>query len=171
MRIVICLLCCLWALPCLAQKGANTDDSQLSQSTLCIFSDGKAIRLNYPDLTGKDITHNMAQGRVWAPNGKPMILVTDTELNSAGQTVKPGMYGVYIIPEKSTWTVVLSGHSEPVQKYDKSNDVARVTAETFPLPKPEEHLQVALVHRAPGQCNFRIYAGGTAAFGEFKEQR
>jgi hypothetical protein len=112
----------------------------------------------------------MAQGRIWAPKGKPMILVTDTELTSAGHTVKPGMYGIYIIPDK-TWTVVLSGHSDPVQTYDKSNDVARITFETFPLPKAEEHMQVALVHRAPGQCNLRIYAGRTAAFGEFKEQQ
>ena len=149
-----------------AQQAAN---SQNTQDVVCTFADGKGMRVQYDDSENAE-KHSLKFQKPWTPAEKPLLLFLDTDVQVGSTTVPLGAYGMYVIPGKSQWTLVISKDVNGAAKPNSSQDVARTTMDTGELQQGEPHATIYLAHIAPKQCNVRIVYGKTMAWGEIHEK-
>lgn len=89
------------------------------------------VTVNYsrPNLKGRTIFGTLEPyGEVWRTGADKLTDITfEKEVSVAGNTVKPGRYGLIAIPNKTEWTIILS--TEPdlwgIANYNKEKDVLR----------------------------------------------
>jgi hypothetical protein len=135
------------------------------QETVCSFADGKGMRVQYTPLEFK-----LRNGEPWTPGDKPLTLFTDTPITLGNTPLPAGAYGLYLVPEKQTWTLVVNKTAKPGQQADKSQDIVRAPMQSGDLGHNIGTPQVTLVHPAQTQCSLQVYAGSTLAWADFKEQ-
>ncbi|MEM7373255.1 MAG: DUF2911 domain-containing protein [Bacteroidota bacterium] len=84
-------------------------------------------------------------GEVWrlGANENAELHVMKTA-NIGGKTIDPGRYGVYVIPEKDSWTLILNKDLDGwgAYAYNEANDVMRVTGDVSSLDEEVEALSV-----------------------------
>jgi hypothetical protein len=113
--------------------------------------------------------YRVKSGEVWTPGNKPVALFLDTSV-TVGTTVLPvGAYGVYFLPDRKSWTLIINKSSKGGGEYDKTQDLVRVPMESGNLGHDVGLPQLAFAHEAPLQCNLRLYTGSTMAWGEIRE--
>jgi hypothetical protein len=94
---------------------------------------GSAITINYgsPSVRGRVIWGGLEHyDAVWRAGANEATRFTTTKaIQVEGQALPAGTYGLFVIPGRTTWTVIFN--SVPNQwgafKYDASKDVLRVT--------------------------------------------
>lgn len=149
-------LACPWS-------GWSTAES-MPQEVTCSFEDGHSIRLQYFQEP-----YALRKAEAWTPGNKPVALFLDTDISIGGAVLRVGAYGLYILPDKKAWTLIVNKSAKGGREYDKTQDLARLQMESGDLGHQVEVPQLALAHTAPAQCSLRIYAGSTMAWGEIKE--
>lgn len=114
-------------LPAASSKQVLTQDLGISQITLTYAR---------PNVNGRKIFGGLEQyGNVWrtGANGATTLSFSgDVIIN--GKTLPAGTYGLFTIPDKNEWTVILNKNSEQwgAYEYKQSDDVLRFTV------KPEK---------------------------------
>lgn len=149
----------------LAQEPASSPNTT---AVSCTFQDGTQMSVRYQREDFKK--GNLQRGSVFTPGGAPMLLFTETEVSLGNSTIPPGAYSMYVIPEKKTWTIIVSRNVTPGAQYDQQQDLVRVSAETGHLSQEVKRFQVAFGHVAPKECNMRLNYGGTGSWVEFKQK-
>jgi hypothetical protein len=144
---------------------AQADDPRTSTAT-CNFDDGMEVTVRYNPIV-KDEPHN---GRVWAPGGVPITLFTQAPLTLNNSPVPVGAYSIYVIPNKSNWTLIVSKNVAAGATYDDKDDVARSQMDLGEVETPPKQLKVSLAHSGAKQCSIRLYYGKVGAFADFIEQ-
>ena len=80
-------------------------------------------------------------GRVWTPSADSVMRLTlNTDVRVAGQALPAGSYGIWAIPDSTSWTVIFSKRAVAFHtsgNYQESNDALRVTATVDSLPHVE----------------------------------
>ncbi len=80
-------------------------------------------------------------GRVWTPSADSVMRLTfSTDVQVAGQALRAGSYGVWAIPDSTSWTVIFSKRAVAFHtsgNYQESDDALRVTARVDSLPHVE----------------------------------
>lgn len=148
----------------LAAVTSPTAVAQESSST-CMFESGKGVRVQYTPSKNK-----LQNGKVWTPGDSPFVLFTDTPV-SVGDTQLPiGAYGLYVIPGKQKWTLIVNKDGKGAAEYNKSQDAAQTTMDFGELSHAVEQTKVVLGRLKPGQCTIQIYAGNKMAWGEIYEK-
>lgn len=87
-------------------------------------------------------------GSVWRTGANAATTFQfDTEVRIEGQSVAPGKYALYTIPEKNKWTVILSKNTELWGSigYTDKDDVIRVTVPSKKLRNPIETFEIRFV--------------------------
>ena len=110
--------------------------------------DGLKIIVDYsrPSVKGREIFGNLEPyGKVWRTGANETTWIDfseDVKIN--GKSVAKGRYGLYTIPNKDKWTIIINSTWKDwgAYKYDSSKDVARV--------------EVAANNKAPFQEQFLI---------------
>lgn len=156
-------LCTLIVAPVLSQ----TPNPSKTLNATCTFSDGKQIRVTYPQVRANS-KEELSNDKLWSPGGKPMYLFAQTDVSIEGKEIPPGAYAMYIIPNDDKWTLVLNRDVTAGSKYDDKQDLLRSPMQIGHLNQPQD-LTVAFGHMAPKQCNVRIYFGKSGVWAEFKE--
>lgn len=137
--------------------------AQDTQQTYCNFDDGNQVTIQYnPNV--KEQPHN---GRVWAPG---ITLYVQTPLLLGNSELALGAYTVYLIPDKKSWTIIVSKNVTAGAAYNSADDVARASMDLGELPEPQKTLQLSFGHMAAKQCNLRVYYDKIGAFTDFKEK-
>jgi hypothetical protein len=104
----------------------------------------KVIKILYsrPQLKGRSLEKLAPLGKKWRTGANEATEVTFyKDVVFGGTAVKAGIYTMYAIPGKTTWTVALSSQLNVwgVYFHKDENDVAKVT---IPVKQTEENLDV-----------------------------
>jgi len=126
-------------IPVAAHDGMHPDAPNPSPNATASQEVGYAsVSLAYgrPGVKGRNIwgelvPYNEGQPRPWmgGANGSTVItFAEDVKIN--GNAVAAGSYGLFWIPAKDKWTIILNSDSSKfgIMKYTADNDVLRVTA-------------------------------------------
>lgn len=142
-------------------------DGQEAQTTTCTFDDGKEVSVKYKAASIKN--DKMQDGKPWTPGHAPMFLFTSAPLRVGEGDVPVGAYSMYVIPGRKQWTLIVN-KSTTGEKYEQSQDLARVPMDLGTLGSVEKEVSVVFGHLGPKQCSLRIYYGTFGAFSEINEQ-
>ena len=145
---------------------AQADSDPRTSTASCNFDDGMEVTVRYSPVV-KDEPHN---GRVWAPGGVPITLFTQAGLKLANTPIPVGAYSLYVVPNKNSWSLIVSKNVTAGAPYDDKDDVARGEMDLGEVESPPKQLKVALAHSSAKQCSIRIYYGKVGAFADFTEQ-
>jgi len=165
------LAICILLVGQLTLRGVSQQAASLGKlaEVVCTFDDGKQMKVEYGNATAMG-GQEFHEGRLWEPGGSPMFLFTEAELTIGGSVIPEGAYGLYVIPEKRNWTLVVSRNTTAAGQYDERQDLLRAPMEIGESEVPVAQVQVALAHIAPKQCNLRLYYEKTGAWAEFHEK-
>ncbi|MGA8541281.1 MAG: DUF2911 domain-containing protein [Terriglobales bacterium] len=165
------LAICVLAISQMTLGGVSQQAASLGKlaEVVCTFNDGKQMKVEYSSATPKR-GEDFHDRKLWEPGGSPMFLFTEPELTIAGSLIPEGAYSVYVIPEKRNWTLVINRNTAATGKYDGKQDLVRAPMEIAESEAPVAHLEVALAHLAPKQCNLRLYYEKIGAWAEFHEK-
>jgi hypothetical protein len=146
-----------------AQANAN------SETAACTFDDGTEISIRYTPVEYKK-GYEIPNGKPWAPNDVQMLLFTPTDVVAGNTTIPTGAYSMYILRNKTDWTLIVSRNIKEGSPYDKSQDVARIPMGTGKVSSPRNTFSANFGHIAPKTCSIQIYFGDTGAFGDFLQK-
>jgi hypothetical protein len=152
-----------------AQSDAPKADEQVAS---CNMDNGDQIAVRYVSEAASGersvFGGKVPYGTVWTPQNKPMILFATGAFSVGSQNLSPGAYTMFLIPNKTEWTLVVSKETDVNAKYDSTKDAARTTLEIGSLPNAQNNFRVFLGHVGPNQCSISIHwqkRGGFANFG------
>ena len=161
------LFCLALLVTGIAKAQGGADSANLREVT-CAFGDGTGIRIQY-DRSEKS-KNSLPNGKAWTPNGKPMLLFLDTAITVGGTPIPLGAYGLYVIPSRNDWALVVSKDTSGGAKRDTSQDLAKTTMPIGELSGGETTATIFLAHVSDKQCNIRVVYGKTMAEGEMHEK-
>lgn len=162
MRKTMLFSVCLLAIVCTA--GAQQLKTPAPSSTQSIKQDfGLAsIELSYsrPDMKGRKIFGDLVPfGKVWrtGANGATTITFGD-EVTIGGQKIPAGKYGLLTIPDKASWTIIITKQLDVTSPaaYKQENDVVRAQAKTESLKAPMETFTMQFGDVKSTSCNLQI---------------
>jgi hypothetical protein len=103
-----------------------------------------AIDYSSPGVKGRKIWGEVvAHDKVWrAGANQPTKLTVSRDFSFGGTAVKSGAYSLFMIPGKTSWTVLLNTDLMVTQEdHDEKKDVARITVKPAALPALRERLR------------------------------
>ncbi|WP_338877064.1 DUF2911 domain-containing protein [Spirosoma sp. SC4-14] len=132
------------------------------QSTKQSFGLGD-ITIDYsrPAAKGRVIFGDLVPfGKVWRTGANATTKITfSDDVNVAGKEVKAGTYGLFTIPGKTSWQVMLSKElnlGANVADYKLENEVARVEVKPTTLPYKVETFTINIADILPGSATLEI---------------
>lgn len=160
------LMCCaiLFVVSPTIVAGAPQESDSTLQQSICTFEDGKGLRIQYAASNDKPVN-----GKVWTPGNKGLSLFTDTEITIGNTTLPIGAYGLYVIPGKQNWTLLVSRDMKSATDFKESEVVAKISMETGDMGHDVES-KVSVGRLQPKVCAVRVYAGHFMAWGEIHQK-
>jgi hypothetical protein len=153
-------LCCalLIGVAVVAAGGKAQEDKSKRPSppahTEFTFTDGKMIKVDYssPRVRNRKIFGDLEPfGKVWrAGANEATTFVTNTDLNVGGKNVPAGEYTLFMIPDKTEWTLIVSKTTKndkggPLWGTDypgEKMDLVRVPMKVRTLGSPVENMLI-----------------------------
>lgn len=101
-----------------------------------------------PSLNDRNMigSHLIPYGKVWRTGANKIpSLQTTEELTIAGHKLSPGTYGIFTIPNRDAWTIIISNNPDhyDANSYDQKEDVVQFEAKAQHLGVPVEHFTIA----------------------------
>lgn len=153
---------------CGMQTFGNAQQASTDSTTSCNFEDGKQISVRY-GTESHGQKDDVKSGKIWTPAGQPMLLFTQTALLVNNTDIPTGAYSLYFVPGKGHWLLIVNKDVDSGNKYNKSDDLMRISMDTAEISQPA-NFNMVFGHMAPKQCNLRVYEGKNAAWAEFHEK-
>ncbi len=100
-----------------------------------------------------------------------MTMFTNTPVTIGGKDLPIGAYTLFVIPDKKTWTLIVSKSTDTSGKYDEAEDLARIPMQLGELPNPESQFSIYFAHAAPDQCSVRFDLERARAWVTIEEQK
>jgi Protein of unknown function (DUF2911) len=168
------VLCCILITFLLLTYATFAQDANSGATATCNFDADKQLVAGYQIITinpkKQPLGREIPTGKVWAPGGKPMTLLTNTPVEIGGQPLAAGGYTMFVIPSAKQWMLIVSKSTDTSGKYDESMDLVRVPMESGELPAPEPQFHVSFAHDAPGQCSLRLDVATLGNWAIFKQK-
>ncbi|HSS95377.1 MAG TPA: DUF2911 domain-containing protein [Terriglobales bacterium] len=143
----------------------SAQDTPQNSMTTCTYTDGTSLTVRYSDANpGKK--RELQNGKVWSPGDVPMLLFTETPVTVSGVQLGVGAYSMFVIPEKSKWTLIVNKNIDAKAPYDEKQDLTRAAMQTGQLPTPIVQPQVSFGHLAPKMCSLRVDFGKIGAWAD-----
>ena len=138
--LTIALAACGGSQPATAQ---NIPRSQLGTVSQSLAGTRVEVAYRRPVARGRILFGALVPwGRVWSPGSDSVARLSlsgPVELN--GARVPAGSYGIWMIPDSVSWTVIISAKADAFHlRYPESQDVVRVTT----APQRGEHVETML---------------------------
>ncbi len=127
-----------------------------------------SIELSYsrPGMKGRKIFGDLVPfGKVWRTGANNATTVTFAdEVTIGGTKVKAGKYGLLAIPEKKSWTLIISKQTDVTSpaSYKQDQDVVRVEAKTMNMDESMETFTMQFANVKPNSCDLHIMWDKTA---------
>lgn len=126
------------------------------------------IELSYsrPGMKGRKIFGDLVPfGKVWrtGANNATTINFAD-DVTIGGTKVKAGKYGLVTIPEKKSWTIIITKQLDVTSPagYKQDQDVVRVEANTMNMGESMETFTMQFANIKPNSCELHIMWDKTA---------
>jgi hypothetical protein len=120
------------------------------------------IELAYsrPAMKGRKIFGDLVPfGKVWRTGANNATTITFADEVTIGSTkVKAGKYGLVTIPEKKSWTIIISKQLDITSpaNYKQDQDVVRVEANTSSMNESMESFTMQFANVKPTSCELQI---------------
>ena len=127
-----------------------------------------SIELSYsrPVMKGRKIFGDLVPfGNVWRTGANSATLVTfSDEVTIGGKKVPAGKYGLLSIPNKDSWTLIISKQLDVTSPaaYKAESDVVRVDVNTMKLAEKTESFTIQFANVKPTSCELHIMWENTA---------
>lgn len=142
-------------------QGLNTPQPSPTQTVKQNFG-LSSIELSYsrPGVKGRKIFGDLVPyGNVWRTGANQATTLTFADDVTIGDVkVKAGKYGLLTIPEKKSWTIIISkqtGVTSPAD-YKQDQDVVRVDAKTNATGDAIETFTIEFANVKPNTCDLEI---------------
>ncbi len=155
--------CCFF----LADAQLKTPAPSPSQTVKQDFGLG-SIELSYsrPAMKGRKVFGDLVPfGNVWRTGANSATLVTfSDEVTIGGKKVPAGKYGLLSIPNKDSWTLIISKQLDVTSPaaYKAESDVVRVDVNTMKLVEKTESFTIQFANVKPTSCELHIMWENTA---------
>ena len=126
------------------------------------------VELSYsrPGMKGRMIFGDLVPfGKVWRTGANNATTVTFGDAVTIGGTKIPaGKYGLLTIPDKKSWTIIISKQTDVTSpaEYKQDQDMVRVEANTLALETPVETFTMQFANIKPTTCDLRMMWDKTA---------
>ena len=127
-----------------------------------------SVELSYsrPVMKGRKIFGDLVPfGKVWRTGANNATTLTfGEEVMIGGKKIAAGKYGLLTIPDKTSWTLIISKQTDVTSPaaYKEDMDVVRVTAETMKMKDNMESFTMQFADVKPTSCALHIMWEGTA---------
>ncbi|HKZ65845.1 MAG TPA: DUF2911 domain-containing protein, partial [Chitinophagaceae bacterium] len=121
-----------------------------------------AIELSYsrPGVKGRKIFGDIVPyGNVWRTGANNATTLTfGDEVTIGGTKIPAGKYGLLSIPDKKSWTLIISKQTDVTSPaaYKPEMDVVRVTADVAKIKSAAETFTMQFVNVKPSSCDLQI---------------
>jgi hypothetical protein len=138
----ICLIACLLAFAITTNAQLKTPAPSSTQTIKQDFGLG-SIELSYsrPNIKGRKIFGDLVPfGKVWRTGANQATTLTFAdEVTIGGTKVPAGKYGLLTIPDKASWTIIITKQLDVTSPaaYKQESDVVRVQAKPQSIKKAE----------------------------------
>lgn len=158
------LYCLLFIFCCSAATFAQikTPAASPSQVVKQAFGLGE-ITIDYsrPVVKGRTIFGDLVPyGKIWRTGANSTSKLTfSTDVTIAGKVLPAGTYGLYTIPNKTSWEVMLTKDLQlggNVADYKTENEVLRFTVKPMPISYQIESFTIMVSDVAPSKANIEI---------------
>jgi hypothetical protein len=95
---------------------------------------GAEVNINYssPSVKGRTIFGGLVPyGKVWRTGANEATVISfDQDVTIAGKTIEEGAYGLFTIPGKDEWTIIINEDADQwgSNNYKQEKDIVRFTA-------------------------------------------
>ncbi len=126
------------------------------------------VELSYsrPVMKGRKIFGDLVPfGKVWRTGANNATTLTfGEEVMIGGKKIAAGKYGLLTIPDKNSWTLIISKQTDVTSPaaYKEDMDVVRVTAETMKMKDNMESFTMQFADVKPNSCALHIMWESTA---------
>jgi hypothetical protein len=151
----------LWTLAVIAFSIAP-GRAQDNKTAYCNYTDGNQVSMQYNSV----VKEQPKNGRIWAPG---ITLFAQSPLKVGNSRVAIGAYTIYLMPDKRSWTLIVSKNVTAGAAYDSAQDVARAPMEIGEIPEATKNLELSFAHMSAKECSLRVYYAKTGAFTDFLE--
>lgn len=127
-----------------------------------------SIELSYsrPGMKGRKIYGDLVPfGKVWRTGANQASTLTFAEeVTIGGVKIKAGKYGLLSIPEKKSWTLIISKQTDVTSPaaYKQDQDVVRVEAKTIDMDMTMETFTMQFANIKSNSCELHIMWDQTA---------
>ncbi|MDQ8203003.1 DUF2911 domain-containing protein [Pelagicoccus sp. SDUM812003] len=113
-----------------------------------------------PNMKGREIFGALVPyGEVWRTGANACTkLSTDTEIQIGGSTLPAGRYGLFSIPNKDQWTIIINANADQFGAftYDDALDVLRFTAPSKSMQESFETFEIAFAQVADNAARIEL---------------
>lgn len=127
-----------------------------------------SVELSYsrPAMKGRKIFGDLVPfGKVWRTGANNATIITfGEEVTIGGTKVPAGKYGLLTIPDKKSWTIIISKQTDVTSPsaYKQDQDVVRVEAKTMDMNNAVESFTIQFADVKPTSCELQIMWDKTA---------
>lgn len=127
-----------------------------------------SVELSYsrPAMKGRKIFGDLVPfGKVWRTGANNATTLTfGEEVTIGGTKVPAGKYGLLTIPDKKSWTIIISKQTDVTSPaaYKQDQDVVRVEAKTMEMNSTMESFTIQFADVKPTSCELHIMWDKTA---------
>lgn len=121
-----------------------------------------SIELSYsrPAMKGRAIFGDLVPfGKVWRTGANNATTLSfGDEVTIGGKTIAAGKYGLLSIPEKDSWTLIISKQTNVTSPaaYKQEEDLVRVQAKVNKVPMKAESFTMQFANMKPASCDLVI---------------
>lgn len=157
----IVLLICAAMILIAADAQLNTPQPSPTQTVKQNFA-LSSIELSYsrPGMKGRKIFGDLVPfGAVWRTGANNATVLTfGEEVIIGGKTIPAGKYGLLSIPDKASWTLIITKQTDVTSPaaYKQDQDVVRVKSNVTALRNPVESFTIQFDNVKPNSCDLQI---------------
>ena len=121
-----------------------------------------AIELSYsrPGIKGRKIFGDLVPfGKVWRTGANNATTLTfGDDVTIGGTKIAAGKYGLLTIPEKKSWTIIITKQTDVTSPaaYKPEMDIVRVTADVKKIGQPIETFTMQFANVKPTSCELQL---------------
>ncbi|MEO7653466.1 MAG: DUF2911 domain-containing protein [Bryobacteraceae bacterium] len=133
-----------------AMPGVAAAQAKSPHETVSATIGGGKVTISYgrPSIRGREIMGGLVPyGQVWRTGADEATkLTTEVDLNIGGLRVPKGSYGVFTLPTKEGWQLIINKTADQwgAFKYDAAKDLGRVPMKVGKPAQPVEQFTIAL---------------------------
>ncbi|MEJ7779316.1 MAG: DUF2911 domain-containing protein [Daejeonella sp.] len=153
------LLCSFFFAPSYAQLRMPPASS--SQTIVQEFGLGTVtVKYSRPNVKGRSVFTELAPyGEVWRTGANNATVITFTDnITLEGNPVKAGEYGLFSIPGKDSWTIILNKSAQQwgAYKYKQDDDVLRFQVKPAKVSDKAESFSIAFTNVMPSSAKLNL---------------